>query len=149
MLKPGGMLLYSTCTFDPAEDEEVVDYMLEICPSLRIVPTPQIDGFVHGFSQFAQHDPEGIRNTVRLFPHRIRGDGHFAALLQKEGTRSDTEDLREVANRKGELKELMYNAARCHDIGKILIANIINTQIRRLSDISAQAFCSEKSRTAV
>ena len=85
MLKPGGMLLYSTCTFDPAEDEEVVDYMLEICPSLRIVPTPQIDGFVHGFSQFAQHDPEGIRNTVRLFPHRIRGDGHFAALLQKEG----------------------------------------------------------------
>lgn len=92
MLKPGGMLLYSTCTFDPAEDEEVVDYMLEICPSLRIVPTPQIDGFVHGFSQFAQHDPEGIRNTVRLFPHRIRGDGHFAALLQKEGTRSENAD---------------------------------------------------------
>ncbi|MBR6019236.1 MAG: HD domain-containing protein [Lachnospiraceae bacterium] len=47
----------------------------------------------------------------------------------------DTEDLREVAARKGELMTLMYNAARCHDIGKILIANIINTQIRRLSDM--------------
>ena len=47
----------------------------------------------------------------------------------------DTEDLREVAKRKGELMTLMYNAARCHDIGKILIANIINTQIRRLSDM--------------
>ena len=47
----------------------------------------------------------------------------------------ETEDLREVAARKEELMTLMYNAARCHDIGKILIANIINTQIRRLSDM--------------
>ena len=92
MLKPGGMLLYSTCTFDPAEDEEVVDYMLGICPSLRIVPTPVFDGFVSGFPQFVQHDCDGIKNAVRLFPHRIRGDGHFAALLQKEGTRSENAD---------------------------------------------------------
>ena len=92
MLKPGGMLLYSTCTFDPSEDEEVIDYMLDICPSLRIVPVPGFDGFVRGFPQYARHDPEGIQNTVRLFPHRIRGDGHFAALLQKEGTRSENPD---------------------------------------------------------
>ena len=89
MLKPGGMLLYSTCTFDPSEDEEVIDYMLEICPSLHIVPTPVFAGFVQGLPQYAGHDPEGIKNAVRLFPHRVRGDGHFAALLQKEGTGSE------------------------------------------------------------
>ena len=92
MLKPGGMLLYSTCTFDPSEDEEIVDYMLEICPSLRIVPTPVFDGFAQGFSRYCRHDPDGIENTVRLFPHRIRGDGHFAALLRKEGTRTKNPD---------------------------------------------------------
>ena len=92
MLKPGGMLLYSTCTFDPAEDEEIVDYMLELCPALRIVPTPVFDGFVQGFSQYSRHDPDGIKNTVRLFPHRIRGDGHFAALLQKDGIRTENAD---------------------------------------------------------
>ncbi len=45
------------------------------------------------------------------------------------------DDPDEVAEYTEFLKKLMYNAARCHDIGKILIANIVNTQIRRLSDM--------------
>ncbi len=45
---------------------------------------------------------------------------------------TDTDGVREQS---GELLKLMYNSARCHDIGKILIANIVNTQIRRLSDM--------------
>ena len=44
-------------------------------------------------------------------------------------------DPAEVADYKDALITLMYNSARCHDIGKILIANIVNTQIRRLSDM--------------
>ena len=45
------------------------------------------------------------------------------------------DDPEEVADYEELLIKLMYNAARCHDIGKILIANIVNTQIRRLSDM--------------
>jgi len=45
------------------------------------------------------------------------------------------DDPAEVADYEELLRKLMYNAARCHDIGKILIANIVNTQIRRLSDM--------------
>ena len=82
MLRPGGQILYSTCTFDPSEDEQIIAYMMEICPELSVLPAPHFDGFVHGFSQYAP-DTEGIENAVRLFPHRIRGDGHFAALMQK------------------------------------------------------------------
>ncbi|MDO4316731.1 MAG: HD domain-containing phosphohydrolase [Lachnospiraceae bacterium] len=44
-------------------------------------------------------------------------------------------DPQEVLRRKNELHHLLYYAARVHDIGKILIANIINTQIRRLTDM--------------
>ena len=83
MLRPGGMMVYSTCTFDPDEDEMVIDFIQEICPEMRILPVPKCDGFVPGFSEYVTHDPEGIRNTVRLFPHKIRGDGHFVALMQK------------------------------------------------------------------
>ncbi len=46
---------------------------------------------------------------------------------------TDSEEM--VAELKEVLMKLMYNSARCHDIGKILIANIVNTQIRRLSDM--------------
>ena len=38
MLKPGGMMLYSTCTFSKKEDEENVAYILEKYPSMELVP---------------------------------------------------------------------------------------------------------------
>ena len=92
MLKPGGMLLYSTCTFDPSEDEEVIDHIREIAPEMKILPLPDCEGFVSGFERFAPHDPEGIKNCRRLFPHRVKGDGHFAALLQKEPDKDEMPD---------------------------------------------------------
>lgn len=48
---------------------------------------------------------------------------------------ADCATVDEVRGKKRELLRLMYNGARCHDIGKILIANIVNTQIRRLSEM--------------
>ncbi len=84
MLKPGGMLLYSTCTFSLLEDEEMVLFMKSVCPELHVVEPPIFcDGFVHGFVDKASvNDPE-LSNCVRLFPHKIKGEGHFAALLEK------------------------------------------------------------------
>ncbi len=50
-------------------------------------------------------------------------------------TVASVDTAEEVVSKKRQLLQLMYNGARCHDIGKILIANIVNTQIRRLSDM--------------
>lgn len=75
MLKPGGFLLYSTCTFAQIEDEEVILWLLAEFPELELVPIPLWDGAVGGM------DGEAV---VRLFPHKIRGEGHFLALLQKK-----------------------------------------------------------------
>jgi NOL1/NOP2/fmu family ribosome biogenesis protein len=61
MLKDGGRIVYSTCTFSPEEDEL------------------QIDGFIEAnenFSLISQH---------KLYPHQVKGEGHFAALMQKNG----------------------------------------------------------------
>ena len=78
MLKDGGMLLYSTCTFNTKEDEEVVRYALENNKDVRLVPIKKYDGFKDGIDNIG----------VKLFPHRIKGEGHFVCLLQKGNIQS-------------------------------------------------------------
>lgn len=75
MLKPGGMLLYSTCTFSKAEDEENVEWLLKEVPQMEQVVLEPVHGFSQGF--------DGA--SVRLFPWKLKGEGHFAALLRKKG----------------------------------------------------------------
>ncbi len=76
LLKPGGYLLYSTCTFSRMEDEENVIRLLADCPEMELEPLPPFEGASEGF---------GLSGVLRLFPHKIRGEGHFLALLRKAG----------------------------------------------------------------
>lgn len=78
MLRPGGMLLYSTCTFSVEENEGTVGYLLSQCPDMELVDLPWYEGFEHGRGdQFVQ--------CARIFPHKMEGEGHFLALLRKRG----------------------------------------------------------------
>ena len=61
MLKPGGRLVYSTCTFAPAEDEGSVNRFLETHPDFC------------------------LEKEERLMPHKIKGEGHFLAVLHRVG----------------------------------------------------------------
>lgn len=85
MLKPGGMLLYSTCTFDPEENEGTIRYLLERYPEFEIVPMEGYEGFACGIPESIPDGPEALSRTVRIFPHRMKGEGHFLALLRKGG----------------------------------------------------------------
>jgi NOL1/NOP2/sun family putative RNA methylase len=76
MLKAGGTLVYSTCTFAPAEDEEIVAWLLETFPELSLAP---IDTDRLGISEGT------IPGTGRIYPHRQWGEGHFLACLKKCG----------------------------------------------------------------
>lgn len=76
---PGGRLVYSTCTFAPAEDEENIAWLLSEYPEFHTAEVP-----------------EEIRNAVsvgeygiRIWPHKQRGEGHFAAILKKKGERAE------------------------------------------------------------
>ena len=77
MLKPGGMLLYSTCTFSRIEDEGNIEYILEHYPQMELctLDLPAVPGAVDGI---------GLKGCMRLFPHRLKGEGHFLALLRKK-----------------------------------------------------------------
>ena len=78
MLRPGGRLVYSTCTFAEEEDEGSIRRFLERHPEFKVAA---VDGAAMGLG-----DCEGnLAGTVRLWPHKIKGEGHFAAALVKEG----------------------------------------------------------------
>ncbi len=86
MLKPGGMLLYSTCTFAPEEDEEAVLYALSLDPELKIADIPdRFSGFDPGLTEIQGRTVLELSKAVRIYPHRLSGEGHFAALMQKDG----------------------------------------------------------------
>ncbi|MCM1182909.1 MAG: RsmB/NOP family class I SAM-dependent RNA methyltransferase [Roseburia sp.] len=90
MLRAGGRLVYSTCTFAPAENEGSVARFLERHPAYELVEVPLLGGMTAGVPQWAHYgadaDIAALRRTVRLFPHLAEGEGHYLAVLQKAGS---------------------------------------------------------------
>ena len=76
MLAPGGLLLYSTCTFSRCEDEEIICHILENHQEMELIRLPLFEGASGGI---------GLDGCIRLFPHKIKGEGHFISLLRKNG----------------------------------------------------------------
>lgn len=76
LLKPGGRLLYSTCSMLPEENEEVVRWFLERHPDAKLIPLrgPYDEGFLEG--------------TMRAWPHRHKTIGFFYALIEKRRSES-------------------------------------------------------------
>lgn len=61
MLKPGGTIVYSTCTFSKEENEDVIEYFLE------------------------RHPDFTLEEMERFWPHKVDGEGHFVAKLVRRG----------------------------------------------------------------
>lgn len=80
MLRPGGTLIYSTCTFAPEEDEQIIAWLLNNYPALSVAPIKKYTGMDAGRPDWADNNPE-LAKTVRLFPQHIKGEGHFIARL--------------------------------------------------------------------
>ncbi len=85
MLRPGGVLVYSTCTFTHEEDDGTVARFLSAHPNYSLRPIPLQEGLSPGISLPDQGGLplELAARTVRIWPHRTNGEGHFCALLQK------------------------------------------------------------------
>ena len=84
MLKPGGRMLYSTCTFSKLEDEESVRHLLRNRPDMHLVDIKPYEGFEHGYVESDEDKEFHIEKTVRIFPHKMKGEGHFLALFEKD-----------------------------------------------------------------
>lgn len=82
MVKPGGQLIYSTCTFAPEEDEQMMAWVLKNFPDFRLVPIKKVGGVVDARPEWADGNPE-LAKAARLFPHLMSGEGHFVAKLER------------------------------------------------------------------
>ena len=90
MLRSGGLLVYSTCTFAPQENEGTISRFLKRCPSFSVeTPAAVPEGFSYGRPDWIPEPAPGIEGTMRLWPHKLKGEGHFLAVLRKEGQLTD------------------------------------------------------------
>lgn len=84
MLLPGGRMVYSTCTFSPEENEQTIVEFLRTHSEFEVVEIQQ-EHFSDGRMEWAGVEDECIKRTKRLWPHKLQGEGHYVALLQKKG----------------------------------------------------------------
>lgn len=111
MLKPGGYMVYSTCTFSPEEDEAMIAEFMDKQGNYEICPIPKVAGIADGRPEWANGNPE-LAKTARLWPHRMRGEGHFVALLRKKTAAADTPNRSSFANPKDMKLDSFYAFVR-------------------------------------
>ncbi|MCT4661477.1 MAG: RsmB/NOP family class I SAM-dependent RNA methyltransferase [Tissierellales bacterium] len=79
MLKPGGLLVYSTCTFSPEEDESHIEFLSNHCPEMSLEKLNAQNGLTSGLNG---------ESVLRAWPHKLKGTGHFIAAYSKSDSSS-------------------------------------------------------------
>lgn len=92
MLLPGGIICYSTCTFAPDENEESIARFLMTHPDFHVQKVELFEGMQNARPEFISDDidcspsvKEEVKNAIRLWPHKLQGEGHFLCVLKRDG----------------------------------------------------------------
>ncbi|MEC0228996.1 RsmB/NOP family class I SAM-dependent RNA methyltransferase [Paenibacillus alba] len=97
MLAPGGRIVYSTCTFSPEENEAQIAEFLDKHLDFNVVPVDQFSAGQPDWLRapwceegaYSSRSMEAVAGTARLWPHRLKGEGHYVAVLQRGLGRGD------------------------------------------------------------
>lgn len=108
MLRPGGRLVYSTCTFAPVENEGSISRFLNRHQDFIVIEVEAPEGFEGGNPAWAWENGCGqasLAHTLRIWPHKVNGEGHYLAVLQKCGVLDKTEQVYPLYGLEKSLKE--------------------------------------------
>jgi NOL1/NOP2/sun family putative RNA methylase len=85
MVKPGGRLVYSTCTFNPQENEQVIANFLHENSSFTLEQVVVRNSFSPGRPEWVEDKTKlpDLRRAVRIWPHLVQGEGHFIAVMRR------------------------------------------------------------------
>lgn len=156
MLLPGGRLVYSTCTFAPDENEGSISRFVGRHPDMQIEPVAKAEGMCDGnpqwYENFAAHGCEdapeitypvapGIADTIRLWPHRLPGEGHFVAVLRKDGPDLSDREQRLALEAQYPYKlEKVLSYQSCKELQKFAEDNLTDAMCERLQKGAFLAF---------
>lgn len=114
MLKPGGIIVYSTCTFAPDENEGSIERFLLRHTDMELEPISNSSYFSKGKQEWCSTKVKNIDYTARLWPHKLDGEGHFVARMKKSG-QSPTEEWRDERGKKDSGKNRIRKSEE-HDL---------------------------------
>ncbi|MBK7964124.1 MAG: methyltransferase domain-containing protein [Bacteroidetes bacterium] len=94
VLKPGGLLLYSTCTYEESENDLQIERIIQEYDLQMITPIP----------------PQGIVSTKygwQAYPHKVKSEGFYCCLLQKNGERKENNfSIQKITSKKSNIPDL-------------------------------------------
>jgi NOL1/NOP2/sun family putative RNA methylase len=94
LVRPGGWLAYTTCTFAPQENEAVIDRFLNAHPDFQLSALPFRAGFEPARPEWVTPpSTHSLERAMRLWPHRLAGEGHFIGILHKDDGLSTKEAM--------------------------------------------------------
>lgn len=105
MLKEEGILVYSTCTFSPEENEQVIETFIEKYPDMELVSIHKHGGIESGCPEWTNNGNEEVKKCIRLWPHKLKGEGHFAAKLIKTSPTPSSQTKQIEKQKKQELHD--------------------------------------------
>ncbi|WP_329885949.1 RsmF rRNA methyltransferase first C-terminal domain-containing protein [Pseudoramibacter sp. HA2172] len=82
LLAPGGELVYSTCTFSPEENEQIVERLIAT-DRYEVVPLALPELTDHGRPEWTATGEGQVAGTLRIMPNHAAGEGHFVAKMRK------------------------------------------------------------------
>ena len=94
LVKEGGYLIYSTCTYSVEENEGVVDAFLSENPEFKLVPVKKAlrESTADGIA-FEGARSSDLHLTRRFYPHKSQGEGQFVALMKKNESKGKKQGI--------------------------------------------------------
>lgn len=108
-LKPGGVLLYSTCTYNTVENEESLRHFVQLTEG-----DPVTILYPDDWNLVSSSDPE--TGGVRCFPHRLRGEGFFLGAVRMPGKLEPHDNKKATKNKSKKRKSTGHSAAAAMDV---------------------------------
>ncbi|WAA13283.1 RsmF rRNA methyltransferase first C-terminal domain-containing protein [Fervidibacillus halotolerans] len=125
MLREDGILVYSTCTFSPEENEQVIERFLDQYPNMELIDIEKGKGIENGRPEWSRTKREELKKTARLWPHKLDGEGHFVAKMKKSAP-APSSDVKTFKIPKNKKPFHLYFEFEREMFGDRMFSNIVN-----------------------